>query len=74
MRQSFRSRVRRTLVAGGAAAVAMATLWAATPARAAVSVGEEAPDVTAEIHLNTEPVSVAGLKGRVILLELFTTT
>jgi hypothetical protein len=43
-------------------------------ARAEVETGADAPDVTAGAQLNIEPVTLAGLKGRLIFLELFTTT
>ncbi len=74
MRQSFFSRFRRSALAVGAGALVAAGVFGSLPARAEVPVGDAAPDVKAEVYLNTEPVTVANLKGRLILLELFTTT
>ena len=55
-------------------AVAFSACLLAGPARAEVPVGDDAPDVKAEHFLNSEPVTVAQLEGRLIFLELFTTT
>jgi hypothetical protein len=44
------------------------------PAQAEVAVGEAAPNFTAGDYFNTEPIDLAALKGRVVLLELFSTT
>jgi len=74
MRQSFFSRFRRSTLAVGTGVLVVAGAFAALPARAEVPVGDDAPDVKAEAYLNTEPVTLAKLKGRLILLELFTTT
>lgn len=41
---------------------------------AAVAVGDDAPDVTGGAHFNCEPISLSQLKGRVVFLELFSTT
>ena len=49
-------------------------LLLASPASAGVEVGEEAPDFSAGGCINSEPISIAELKGRLILLELFSTT
>ena len=57
-----------------AAAAALSSLLLVSPASAAVEVGAEAPDFAAKEFVNTEPVAFSDLKGRVILLELFTTT
>lgn len=74
MRTSMFSRLRKPTLVLGAGALALSALLAAVPARAEVPVGDDAPDVKAEAYLNTEPVTLAKLKGRLILLELFTTT
>ena len=55
-------------------ATALEFLFMATPASAGVDVGADAPDVTADSFFNTEPVKLSELKGRLILLELFSTT
>ncbi len=57
-----------------AGAVALSILLTATPASAGVEIGAEAPDVTGQGFINTDPVKLSELKGRLILLELFTTT
>lgn len=54
-------------------ALALVPLLAA-PASAGLEVGAEAPDFSAGGCLNSEPISVGELKGRLILLELFSTT
>ena len=45
----------------------------ATPASAGLEVGEEAPDFESGGILNSEPIALSDLKGRLILLELFGT-
>ena len=55
-------------------ALALLLLLGPGTARAEVETGADAPDVTAGAQLNIEPVTLAGLKGRLIFLELFTTT
>jgi hypothetical protein len=57
-----------------AAAAALSTLLMVSPAHAGVEVGADAPDFDAKEFINTEPVKFSELKGRLILLELFTTT
>ena len=61
---------RTTLVA----AAALSALLLVTPGYAEVEVGADAPDFEAKDFINTEPVKFSELKGRLILLELFTTT
>jgi len=46
----------------------------AAPASAGVEVGAEAPEFEADGYINTEPVKLGDLKGRLILLELWKTT
>ena len=58
----------------GAGALSLSLLLAPPPARAELQPGAEAVDVTAQEYINTEPVALLELKGRVILLELFSTT
>ena len=49
-------------------------LMLSTSASAGVEVGAEAPDFGAEGQFNSEPVKLSDLKGRLVLLELFSTT
>ena len=56
------------------AATTLIALCAAGTARAELEAGVDAPDVTAQAFINTEPLSLADLKGRVVFLELFSTT
>ena len=63
--------MRRPLLAG---AVALCALLSAGPASAGVEVGAEAPTFDAGDFINTEPVTIADLAGRLIFLELFSTT
>jgi hypothetical protein len=57
-----------------AGATALAFLLPAAAARAEVAVGEEAPTFEAADFINTEPLDLSALKGRLVLLELFSTT
>jgi hypothetical protein len=56
------------------AALAAIVLLGAAPATAEVPLGEDAPEVEAQDFINTQPVKLTDLSGRLILLELFTTT
>ena len=55
------------------AALALAFLVAPS-ARAELENGADAPDVSAQEYVNTEPVKLVDLSGRLILLELWKTT
>lgn len=57
-----------------AGAVALSTMLFAGPASAGVEVGEEAPTFNSGEYLNSAPVQISDLTGRLVLLELFTTT
>jgi hypothetical protein len=46
----------------------------AAPASAAIEVGAEAPDFGSDGAINSEPLNLSDLKGRLILLELWKTT
>ncbi|HEY7653647.1 MAG TPA: hypothetical protein VIG07_12565 [Methylomirabilota bacterium] len=54
----------------------LAIVGAATgPGRAAdrlVAVGQAAPEITGGPWINSEPLSLAGLRGRVVLVEFWT--
>ncbi len=67
----FRRRSLR-LLAATSFAVVLSTL--SPPARAELEVGADAPDVKAREYLNTEPLALQDLRGRLVFLELFSTT
>jgi hypothetical protein len=60
----------------GACALAMLMTTAVTAEEGAkgVPIGEAAPDFGAGGFINTEPLKLSELKGRLVLLELFSTT
>lgn len=66
--------MRRFLVPWLTATSLAALAVLAHPASAELAVGAEAVDVEARAHINIEPVKLSELKGRLILLELFSTT
>lgn len=53
---------------------AFAVLTGGWPPAGAVSVrvGEPAPEITGGPWINSEPLSMAGLRGRVVLVEFWT--
>ena len=53
---------------------ALAFALGAVPAAGGLEVDAEATDVSARAHINIDPVTLNDLRGRVILLELFSTT
>jgi len=42
------------------------------PAGTLVKIGQPAPEVTGGPWINSEPLSLAGLRGRVVLVEFWT--
>ena len=49
------------------------SLWAALPpAGMAVANGKAAPDVAGENWINSKPLTIGELKGRVVLVEFWT--
>ena len=49
------------------------SIWAVWPkAGAAISNGKAAPDVAGEIWINSQPLTIGELKGRVVLVEFWT--
>jgi len=49
------------------------SIWAVWPkAGAAITIGAPAPDVAGENWLNSKPLTMGGLKGRVVLVEFWT--
>ena len=56
-----------------AAAVAAGALWApVTQAQRGAQIGQPAPEITGSPWLNSEPLSLAGLRGRVVFVEFWT--
>jgi len=53
-------------------ALAMVLLFRSAATSAVMSVGEAAPEITAEHWLNSSPLSLAGLRGKVVLIEFWT--
>lgn len=48
-------------------------LWTLGPkAGAAITAGTAAPDIAGENWINTKPLTINGLKGRVVLVEFWT--
>ena len=53
--------------------LAAGALWAPrTEAQRGARVGQTAPEITGGPWLNSEPLSLAGLRGRVVLVEFWT--
>jgi len=49
------------------------TAWALGPNfGAAIAAGKPAPEITAEGWINSKPLTIDGLKGRVVLIEFWT--
>jgi len=57
----------RTMLAAGLVTLAMAAGAAAQPAP-----GRPAPEITAGKWINSAPLSIDGLRGRVVLVEFWT--
>lgn len=50
-----------------------AATWMIWPnSGAAINAGKAAPEITGEHWLNSKPLTLAGLKGRVVLVEFWT--
>jgi len=55
------------------ALILMLALWAAWPrAGTAINSGATAPDIAGENWINSKPLNISGLKGRVVLVEFWT--
>jgi hypothetical protein len=52
--------------------IAIALLVFAAPAHADPRVGQPAPEISGERWINTGPLTMAGLRGRVVLVEFWT--
>ena len=61
----------RTLVVAALVGAVVAGGAAATAAQA-LRVGEPAPEVAGERWINSAPLTTAGLRGRVVLVEFWT--
>jgi len=48
------------------------TIGPAPASAVALRVGERAPEITGEHWINSPPLSIAGLRGRVVLIEFWT--
>jgi hypothetical protein len=68
------TRTRRPVRLAALGLAALLALSAAPSARAELEVGAEAVEVEAKEYVNTEPVKLSDLSGRLILLELWKTT
>jgi hypothetical protein len=57
----------------GAVIAAGLMFWSIRPApSSAIMPGQPAPDVAGENWLNSKPLTIADLKGRVVLIEFWT--
>lgn len=54
--------------------VAVAAFASAQSARADVEVGQDAPELEGREYVNVEPVKLADLRGRVVVVQIFRTT
>jgi hypothetical protein len=73
MRRGRGSAGEAVAVVALALAVAIAALWVpATEAQRGARVGQPAPEITGSPWLNSEPLSLAGLRGRVVFVEFWT--
>ena len=52
--------------------IAVALLVLAAPGYADPGVGQPAPDISGERWINSAPLTMAGLRGRVVLVEFWT--
>jgi len=52
--------------------IAVALLLFAAPSYADPRVGQPAPEISGERWINTGPLTMAGLRGRVVLVEFWT--
>jgi peroxiredoxin len=53
--------------------VALAALAPARTARADVEVGQDAPEIAGREYIHVEPIKLADLRGRIVLVQLFRT-
>jgi hypothetical protein len=55
------------------ALIALAAVWTVWPKQGtAITAGRVAPDVAGENWINSKPLAMADLKGRVVLVEFWT--
>jgi len=61
------------LTAYSVALVLALAIWLAWPrAGSAFTIGTTAPDIAGDNWINTKPLTIANLKGRVVLVEFWT--
>jgi hypothetical protein len=63
---------RRRLVAAATVAIAVALGAAVAGAQRGTRVGQLAPEITGGPWINSEPLSLAKLRGRVVFVEFWT--
>ena len=66
--------IRMVRIAAFSVALALAlSIWAVWPkAGGAITNGAAAPDIAEENWLNSKPLTISALKGRVVLVEFWT--
>lgn len=64
--------MRRATTFSAAAVLAMALLAAGQRTVSAAAIGTAAPEINEANWLNSKPLTMAGLKGRVVALEFWT--
>lgn len=62
----------RATAFSAAVILAMALLAAWPPSASAMSNGTAAPDIAGDSWINSKPLTINGLKGRVVLVEFWT--
>jgi thiol-disulfide isomerase/thioredoxin len=73
MRQGHGVERRAIVAAAIVGALAVGAVWApATQAQRGARVGQPAPEITGGPWLNSEPLSLEGLRGRVVFVEFWT--
>ena len=64
--------MRRIRALGLGVGILLAGAGPGEAAGALVAVGQAAPEITGGPWINSEPLSLAGLRGRVVLVEFWT--
>jgi hypothetical protein len=63
---------RRAFLTAAAVAAGLIGGAVVTPEAQVLRVGQRAPDVAGERWINSEPLTMQGLRGRVVLVEFWT--
>jgi hypothetical protein len=63
---------RRAFLTAAAVAAGLIGGAVVTPEAQTLRVGQRAPDVAGERWINSEPLTMQGLRGRVVLVEFWT--